>query len=337
MADARRALVQATAGAAGGVLASFALMPLEVVKTRIQISQSGDVSNWQTIRSITATDGIPGLFCGVSAKCAETGSKNFVYFYLYDGLITAAKARTEISMAVNLILGYIAGVGTTSISMPLEVVSTRMQTDAHKGMGLVAVTKAILEKEGISGLFVGFWFNILLCINPAIQNVGFDNLKAYVLRRKAGGNSSKRVSLSASEAFVLGAVSKAIATVATFPLVRVKSMLQAGQKPAAPRELGDQHARRLSRSSSGPVLLNAISFREDKVESQHGPLERLCQLYRGLSSALLKGVLQAGLLYLTKDQVARFVVIVFKLSAKAMRGKDGRLKLGATSGRPLAS
>merc|ERR1711920_395947 len=135
-----------------------------------------------------------------------------------------------------------------------------------------------------------------------------------------------------------GAVAKAIATVITFPLVRLKTILQTSTKsdeaekqpPNAPPSL-PLRKRSLSRQ------LSAVSFRVDKAEEVQGPLERLGSLYRGLGSALFKAVLQAALLYMTKDTVEGFIVSLFKLSAKMMRRRSGKVKLGASSGRPLAS
>mmetsp|Transcript_39014 Transcript_39014/g.90429 ORF Transcript_39014/g.90429 Transcript_39014/m.90429 type:complete len:334 (+) Transcript_39014:34-1035(+) len=321
------ALVQAVAGASGGVFASFVLMPLEVVKTRIQISQSGPPSAMDTAQHILHREGLGGLFCGVSTKCAETGSKNFIYFYIYDALNVLAKRRTRLTAAAKLVLGFAAGVGCSVLTMPLEVLATRLQAG---GSSAGEVLSAILAADGLAGLFKGFWFNIALCINPAIQNTCFDKLKAALLRLK---RREKRPALTPLQAFMLGALAKAVATVVTFPLVRLKTMLQAGKQPALPTEGG----RALEHSASTPEMLRALSFRAEKEPVEQTPLQRLAQLYRGLGSALWKSVLQAALLYMTKNQVEGVVIKVFKITARTFFRRDGRLKLGAWSGRPLAS
>eukprot|EP00445_Apocalathium_hangoei_P005675 CAMPEP_0203863562 /NCGR_PEP_ID=MMETSP0359-20131031/14240_1 /ASSEMBLY_ACC=CAM_ASM_000338 /TAXON_ID=268821 /ORGANISM="Scrippsiella Hangoei, Strain SHTV-5" /LENGTH=338 /DNA_ID=CAMNT_0050781131 /DNA_START=78 /DNA_END=1094 /DNA_ORIENTATION=- len=327
------ALVQATAGATGGVFAAFVLMPLEVAKTRIQLSHGGDLSTFGTLAGILADEGCAGLFKGCPAKCFETGSKNFVYFYIYDVINAVAKRQVKLTTGVKLLLGYLAGVGNTIATMPLEVMATKVQ--AEKGNdGVFVLVKRVLDKEGVGGLFKGFWYNIMLCVNPAIQNTCFDKVKDWIMKAQVK-NGVKSPALSAFQAFLLGAFAKAIATIITYPLVRLKTILQAGQ----------ELARKVSESSVGPPfqrtsskeMLLALAEREDKLPAAQGPLQKVAELYRGIGSALMKSVLQAAFLYMTRDQVAGFVRTFFKLSAKAFFRKDGTVKLGVFSGRPLAS
>jgi len=337
------AFIQATAGAVGGIFATWVLMPLEVVKTRVQISQHGDAKLPKVMADILAAEGLVGLFRGVSSKCSETGSKNFVFFFLYDFVNREAKKHTRVTPMVSLALGYIAGLGTTITTMPLEVLSTKQQAITGKGAGFFNVLREILAKEGIAGLFKGFWFNVLLCINPAIQNTCFDKIKELLLWRKSSSDLSllvtrdltKRISMSASEAFVLGAVAKAIATIVTFPLTRLKTMLQAGKEVTAPKDTGD-HAP--TRSKSASQLLKRMSYRSDLESGLQGCFHRFCELYRGLGPSMLKGVLQAAVLYGTKDQVARFVSVLLKSAARLLSGgREHPHKFRALSGRPLAS
>lgn len=325
------ALVQASAGAVGGVFATVVLMPLEVAKTKIQISQTGDASTLRTIQEIAANDGPLGLFAGVTPKSIETGLKNFVYFYLYDFINAIAKSRVRLTTPVKLLLGYVAGVGTTLTTMPLELLATRVQAD---GRETFVVLREILAKEGMSGLFKGLIPNIILCINPAIQNTCFDNLKLQLLRIKSQANPNRPPSMTSLQGFVLGVIAKALASTITHPLVRYKTMIQAGKKPTAPPDAIDN---RDANSSDMIRSLSKMSLKVDKRQKEQSLLQRFMQLYRGLGSTLLKSSLQAGLLYMTKDQVSAIIIRLFKISAKLLRRRDGQLKLGAFSGRPLPS
>eukprot|EP00928_Gymnodinium_smaydae_P027160 TRINITY_DN21088_c0_g1_i1.p1 TRINITY_DN21088_c0_g1~~TRINITY_DN21088_c0_g1_i1.p1 ORF type:complete len:369 (+),score=53.50 TRINITY_DN21088_c0_g1_i1:58-1107(+) len=338
------ALVQASAGATGGVFAAFVLMPLEVAKTRIQLSHEGDDSTLATLGKIVRDEGVAGLFRGAFTKCFETGSKNFVYFYIYDAINAVVKKQVKLTTGVKLILGYVAGVGNTIATMPLEVMATKVQADTS-GDGLVSLVQRVLITEGVGGLFTGFWYNVMLCVNPAIQNTCFDRIKDSLLKVKAERAGGKSVGMTAFEAFVLGALAKAVATVVTYPLVRLKTILQAGQPVSGSRQLessGDGSAAahngvHFQRSVSTSDMITDLSFRQDKPRPMQNAVQRIQELYRGLGSALTKSVLQAALLYMTKDQVAGFVRVLFKLTARAFFRKDGKLKLGAFSGRPLAS
>lgn len=335
------ALVQASAGAAGAIVASAALQPVEVAKTRIQISTGGDDSTWATIRKIAAQDGVLGLWLGAIGKCTENGAKNFAYFYIYDGMNAIVKRHMALTTLVKLVLGYVAGVGNTLINMPLEVISTKMQLDDAKGIGTLGMLQRIVQNEGVGTLYTGLGYNIALCINPAIQNTILDKLKEAILGAMKRRNPGVAPALTAFQAFTLGAFAKAVATVVTYPLVRLKTNLQAGKVPTIERQpslrkVTSKLGHGMERSGS-VEMIRAMSFREDKEVEKASLWQRFVELYRGVGSALLKSTLQSALLYMVKDQVEFSVERLFRLSAEGFYRKTGQLKLGGFSGRPLAS
>jgi len=309
------ALVQATAGAAGGVVASFSLQPLEVAKTRIAVGQSKSSSAVSAVLKIYEEEGLQGVFRGVGAKCSETGTKNFIYFYIYDALNSLAKRQKMLTGTVKLLLGYVAGAGCAISTMPLEVLATRIQAEKSSDMTVLLLLRKTLEEEGVTGLFKGFWSNIALCVNPAIQNATFDYLKEATMKAKR--RAGQKPALTSFEAFLWGAVGKAVATVITFPLVRLKTILQVGRDE--------------TEKNNESVL--ALLKKMDAA----GLLKWLRNFYIGLGSMLTKSVAQAALLYMVKDQVEGLVFTMFKRASISMRRKTGAPKLGFSSGRPLAS
>jgi len=283
------ALAEATAGASSAVFTALALHPLEVVKTRIQTGRSQPPVA-RAVREIFKLEGLCALYRGVGAQCCEEALENFVFFYLYDACLKAVRLRCQVTTGLNLAVGYVAGVGTTTFVLPVEILSTQLQL-SRDGEGFAAVFRRVLRGEGgLAGLFRGYWLNLILCANPAIQNTCFDTLKGLLLRRKAGLGSRRRAALSPLEALLLGALSKALALSACYPLVRLKVAIQAGREAGA-----------------------------DEAEAgERGRLvRRLAQLYRGLGAALAKNVVSAALLYMLKDQIAHAVKAAFKLSSKA--------------------
>ena len=92
-----------------------------------------------------------------------------------------------------------------------------------------------------------------------------------------------RSELSAAEAFVLGAASKALATSLTYPAIRAKVLLQTHQDaPDAP-------------PGAAPPGLLAITRRVVQRDGAGG-------LYRGLQAQLLKTVLVAALQLMVKEK-----------------------------------
>ncbi len=79
--------------------------------------------------------------------------------------------------------------------------------------GLVKVSK----NEGIAGLWSSTLPSLVLVSNPAIQ------FMVYELLKREAQRLLKTKSLSGTVVFILGAISKSISTVATYPLQVVQS------------------------------------------------------------------------------------------------------------------
>jgi len=231
------------------------------------------------------------LYAGVGAQCCEEAVENFVFFYLYTALTGAAKRRLDfINTSLNLVLGYIAGVGTMTAILPIEILSTRLQL----GDGFFTALQRMSTGDGFAGLFTGYWLNLILCANPAIVNTCFDKVKDAVLRRKASHAVVGRQlpSLKPLEALVLGACSKALALCLCYPLVRLKVNIQAGR----------------------PLTTTGNS-----AEKEQPLLQRICQMYRGLGTALAKNVVSAALLFALKDQIVQAIKGAVLLAGKRLQ------------------
>ena len=104
--------------------------------------------------------------------------------------------------------------------------SYRLLASGGEYKGTADVLLRIIREEGYSKLWAGVSSSLLLCCNPAIQFAVYETVKKMLIARKAKG-ASKR--LSSLEAFVLGAVAKWIATVATYPLQVAQTRLRFGK------------------------------------------------------------------------------------------------------------
>jgi len=130
-----------------------------------------------------------------------------------------------------------------------------------------------------------------------VQYTVFDQLKQRIIqrqRRKNGGSAddNSRVALSAFSAFLLGAVSKSIATVLTYPLIRCKVMIQA----ADPDE--DDESERPSKSRAPKTMLGALHA----IWSKEG----IPGFFKGLHAQILKTVLSSALLLMIKEKISKF-------------------------------
>lgn len=74
-----------------------------------------------------------------------------------------------------------------------------------------AVAREIIRDEGVTGLWLGLKPSLVLTVNPAITYGVFERVKGLVLlaKEKSGGGTK----LTPWQAFVIGALSKSLATV----------------------------------------------------------------------------------------------------------------------------
>jgi hypothetical protein len=254
-------LVEATTGATSAVIANTIVYPLDVVTSRIQVSSK---SPKQVILDLLRKQGPRGFFLGINVSLFQTFLSNFGYFWFY-ALVKRiyAKYTTKASTGMELLLGALAGAMSRTCTTPVSVITMRKQT-SDKDCGYLSIIRQIYTKEGIQGFWRGYGPSLILTINPAITYGLFERIK---------GTKPK----SPWQIFWLGALTKSIATVVTYPYILAKSQIQA---------LDHVH-------SIGDCFQHLIK--------KHG----LLGLYQGLWAQLSKAVLCQAFLFSFKDYLDR--------------------------------
>lgn len=139
----------------------------------------------------------------------------------------AARSKSlQIGTAAELTLGAIAGALAQIFTIPVSVIATRQQIGrslqekqegdvveevkqqdaAPQDDSFLSVAREIIRDDGVTGLWLGLKPSLVLTVNPAITYGAFERIKS-VLVRDPGQK------LSPWGAFVLGALSKTLATV----------------------------------------------------------------------------------------------------------------------------
>ncbi|KAJ9682026.1 hypothetical protein PVL29_018086 [Vitis rotundifolia] len=218
---------EATSGAVGALLSTTILYPLDTCKTKYQAEVKAHGQQkyrylsdvlWEAI----STRQIVSLYQGLGTKNLQSFIAQFVYFYGYSyfkRLYLERSGFNSIGTKANLILAAAAGACTAIVTQPLDTASSRMQTSAFgKSKGLWQTLTAGTWSEAFDGLGI----SLLLTTNPAIQYTVFDQLKQRHLKRNQNitEKGSSPEALSALSAFMLGAISKSIATFLTYPAIR---------------------------------------------------------------------------------------------------------------------
>ncbi|GAA5965305.1 hypothetical protein JCM3765_007158 [Sporobolomyces pararoseus] len=154
------------AGAFAGIGNSVASGPVEHIRIRLQTQQDGRYSGpVDAIKKIYKTDGIRGVYQGQGATLAREAHGYGVYFAVYELLVAneikskGLKSRDELNLGKSAMFGAAAGWGMWLFNYPLDVLKSRLQTDAFPSSGERSYPRGMrdalpaLYKEGGAGAF----------------------------------------------------------------------------------------------------------------------------------------------------------------------------------------
>ena len=351
--------MEAVSASSGGIAATVSLFPLDTIKTRMQARKASGSSDGggvaDTVLGIMEDGGPMAFFAGVTPGAVQSAIEKFVYFYAYTIFKAAWKDATGEATGTisNLAIGYISEWCHLPITLPLERVVKTIQTtrkdqqkagaaaegsagDRGNGSagaprasspGVLATVETIRREQGFAGFYRGVVAYIVLCLRPAIQYTIFERLRQVLLRRQKG-----RGALSAAEAFVLGAIARAVATLVVYPYIRAKVMAQAAAKaapkkkhpsppsptdaPAAPGSragaatpgaAGSATAARGTAQGAGANATNSDDTARPPTMTESinavWQSEGIAGVYRGIKPELFRGMLSAAVMLMVKERI----------------------------------
>lgn len=299
-------LVHAVAGAMGSVTAMSVFFPLDTAKSRLQVDEKRKSNSTPVILAeIAKEEGLLSLYRGWFPVISSLCCSNFVYFYTFNTLKRLTPSRPGMSRpGRDLLIGIVSGVVNVLTTTPMWVVNTRLKLqgvkfrneDLHQTQyrGILDAFSQIIATEGVGALWNGTLPSLILVLNPAVQFMFYEAMK-----RKAGRGGRK---ISSAEIFLIGAIAKAVATTATYPLQTVQAILRFGQYK------GD--------GKGGVIgsLSNVLFLLMDRIK-KHGVLG----LYKGLEAKLLQTVLTAALMFVVYEKITAATFKVMGLSRKMKR------------------
>ncbi|WFD01438.1 hypothetical protein MOBT1_000101 [Malassezia obtusa] len=167
---------------------------------------------------------------------ANSFIQQFAYFYWYTlvrtlyirRVLRSAEAAPALNTATELILGAVSAALAQLFTTPVGVIATRQQIgsheESHEDETIVGHVKDIYQRDGITGFWRGLKPSLVLTVNPAITYGVFERIKSIILA--ASGNT-----MTPGKSFLIGALSKTLATIVTFPYILSKIRLQAKNTP----------------------------------------------------------------------------------------------------------
>ena len=243
-------------------------------------------------KDMYAKDGITPFYAGIETSSFQSAAEKALYFFAYTGLknvYSLFSGNHEMGTAINLLLGCMAEWGHLPITLPIDCWTTQIQTGKNGNKAPLAILMTMLrEGDGLAGMYTGIQAYTVLCFKPAIQYTVFEQVKKIMIARKKsqiGRNRKSAETLTTMEAFLLGMVARTVATVAVFPYLRAKVMLQS-QKSS---ESG-------AKGTDKPNIPAMIV----KMYSNGG----LGECFQGIGPELTRGVFSAALMMACKEKIS---------------------------------
>ncbi|KAF1334688.1 hypothetical protein FI667_g1476, partial [Globisporangium splendens] len=224
---------------------SFTATAAASVQTKQQVVKLHGTSH--ALRHIFQTEGVRGLFSGLSPTMMIAVPSTVLYYISYDLLLQTGRQHVpEYDAIVPLLAGTTARIVAASVTSPIELIRTRMQGNpTSQADGIVRTFHRAIRSGGYQSLLNGLVATLARDVPfSAIYWTSYEGLQAKFTQ------AEPEVSFSRTQrAFACGALSGAIAATLTTPFDVVKTL----QQVKMPSAMGPNSAK-----SSGVAVLKQI-------------------------------------------------------------------------------
>ncbi|KIM35869.1 hypothetical protein M413DRAFT_20668 [Hebeloma cylindrosporum] len=313
----------AKTGAGGGLVASIATCPLDVVKTKLQAQravqgQLGYLGVLGTVKDVFVENGLRGFYRGLGPTILGYLPTWAIYFAVFDGIKTAfgetsvgmqsAKPNERLYPAaqvkgyqpvarehpwtLHILSAMTAGAASTICTNPLWVIKTRFMVTSTQMKGEVRyrhtldAALTIWRTEGPRAFYRGLVPSLLGITHVAVQFPLYEQLKVWSREYPVGSPQGDSDSITSQTILICSAISKMTASIATYPHEVIRTRLQTQRRPLAD-----------DISSDGMVKQHkgGIVYTTRKLIYKEG----WSALYKGLSINLLRTVPNSAVTMLT--------------------------------------
>jgi hypothetical protein len=210
------------------VVTVSAIHPIDVVKTRLQISDSS-VKNYKalgingTIKTIYKDEGARAFWKGIQAAWIREATYTSLRLGLYSPINKLIDPNNKYGFAGKFTSGSIAGAIGSIVGNPFDVVKTKlMATEQKNSISFRNIFNSIYLTEGIDGFYKGLSANVMrACILNGTKMACYDQIKEVIVSK---GFDKKSISTQFLSAF--GAGFFMAITVTPFDMIRTQLMNQ---------------------------------------------------------------------------------------------------------------
>ncbi|KAI7993720.1 hypothetical protein LOK49_LG11G01519 [Camellia lanceoleosa] len=270
-------------GAVAGAVSRTAVAPLETIRTHLMVGSSGNTTT-EVFHNIMKTDGWKGLFRGNLVNVIRVAPSKAIELFAYDTVNKTLSPKPgeqpKLPIPASLVAGACAGVSSTLVTYPLELVKTRLTIQRDVYDGLFDAFIKILQEGGPGELYRGLTPSLIGVIPYAATNYF-----AYDTLRKAYRKIFKEEKIGNIETLLIGSAAGAISSSATFPLEVARKQMQVG-------------------AVSGRQVYKNVLHALASILEQEG----IQGLYKGLGPSCVKLVPAAGISFMCYEACKRILV-----------------------------
>eukprot|EP00591_Stephanopyxis_turris_P002914 CAMPEP_0195526010 /NCGR_PEP_ID=MMETSP0794_2-20130614/26810_1 /TAXON_ID=515487 /ORGANISM="Stephanopyxis turris, Strain CCMP 815" /LENGTH=291 /DNA_ID=CAMNT_0040656609 /DNA_START=97 /DNA_END=972 /DNA_ORIENTATION=+ len=170
---------------AGSLEATFAVTPLETLKTRLINKNLPFVSG---TANILRTEGIGGIYKGLVPTIAKQSANQATRFFVYNNYVEIVRNHTgkqELSFWYAVFGGMVAGTCSSFVNQPVDTIKTRMQgvgatqykstldciTQTVRNEGPLALYKGLVPRLGRVVPGQGIIFGVYNRVSPMVESL----------------------------------------------------------------------------------------------------------------------------------------------------------------------
>ncbi|KAK6129549.1 hypothetical protein DH2020_036707 [Rehmannia glutinosa] len=213
-------------GGIAGAVSRTAVAPLETIRTHLMVGSSGH-STTEVFHDIMKTDGWTGLFRGNFVNVIRIAPSKAIELFVYDtinkNLSQKPGEHPKLPIPPSLVAGACAGVSSTLVMYPLELLKTRLTIQRGVYNGLLDAFVKIMQEGGLGELYRGLTPSVIGVIPYAAANYC-----AYDTLRKAYRKIFRQEKIGNIETLLIGSFAGAFSSSTTFPLEVARKHMQVG-------------------------------------------------------------------------------------------------------------
>lgn len=274
--------------------------PFDTLKVKLATDDTG-ISLGEMVRQILKAEGLSGFYRGIQFSVIEATFQKGLHVYYYASMKQIYRKITgaEPASLGMLFCGYLSDLSCVPTSVPIEAMVVQLQSAPVGASRARIIHDALFTWHGISTAMKSGRAYLVLSLKAGIEFGIYDRIKTIILgARQRNGDASS--SISAIEAFWLGAFARSIATVVMYPYARGKALAQAKLAPSATE-----------------AILSVLKTEGAKA------------LYRGLSMELMRGVAQSAVMFAIMEKVRASLLRIVAASDRQRKLTEAKKSVDA--------